>query len=392
MIRSARFAALLLSLTALAGCGTKTADPPKDPNAPAGDVVAIEGEVTAMRASATTSRALALDADVFADDSVTTAAGATVKIKLAHNDAVWTLGPSRTTRVDASAAWSAPKQSGGDLVLVRDDREDRTRAAARSGSQEGISSGESALETSRNIKNDEEEPKVPAAVTAMSAMRDEPKPVEPPERDSGSAPPPPDIKGLFGTETGGGSTDGFGSLGIRGSGTGGGGASENGIGLGNVGTIGHGSGTGEGYGMGSGSGGPLGGRHGTIALGNLTVTPAGRVDIVKLVVKRNFNQVRYCIERSWTTNPEMSGKLQVKFMMTADGAVTAAMIANDAKGVDDETKSCVTSRFKTWQFPAAPKGSGISIGVADVTFDPAGAAPEDAGTPAPAPSATPIQY
>lgn len=373
--------ALFLSLTALAGCGTKTAEPPRDPNAPAGEVTALEGSVTAKRATATTSRTLALDADVFADDEVSTAEGSMVQIKLAHNGALWTLDASRTQRVDAIAAWSAPRQSASDLVLIRDDREDRTRAAARSGSQEGISTGESALEVAPHrgeegqMGRKDAKPE-PGPAAAMNA------PVPPPEPKS----PPPDSNRLFGYEADDGKStsesSGLGGLGIRGAGPSSGG--ESGGGLGNIGTIGHGSGTGNGYGSGAGG---LGARGNlvSVTLGNIETLPTERADIVKRVLRSNWNQVRYCVESSMKTRPDLAGKITMKLVVSLDGSVTSA-VATTASGLDEQTKSCIIARTKSWAFP---KGNeGITIATYEVVVKPPEEAPVDARTPAPAPTPT----
>jgi hypothetical protein len=67
------------------GCGEKQATPPEGSGL-AGTVLTVEGEVAAARPAAA-ARRLSPDAEVFADDSVTAAAGAAVEIALRHNRA-----------------------------------------------------------------------------------------------------------------------------------------------------------------------------------------------------------------------------------------------------------------------------------------------------------------
>ncbi|MCB9537250.1 MAG: hypothetical protein H6704_13440 [Myxococcales bacterium] len=110
-----RHAAPLLLLVGLwAGCSSSAPDEAPAPAAgddtPAGVVLAVEGEVTATRAAeGSAARALAVDAEVFADDTVKTAEGASVTVRLNHNNANWTLEGGKARRVDKGAAWRAPK-------------------------------------------------------------------------------------------------------------------------------------------------------------------------------------------------------------------------------------------------------------------------------------------
>ncbi len=112
----------------LAACGGKETSPT---SGPAGEVLRVEGAVTATRAAeGSQPRVLAVSADVFADDTVATDAGGSVDIRLAHNEAVWKLGPGETRRVDASAAWRAPKGSSEASAFASTDQ-DRTASAGR---------------------------------------------------------------------------------------------------------------------------------------------------------------------------------------------------------------------------------------------------------------------
>ena len=381
------------AVSVLAACGgNKPAEAPRDPNAPAGEVVAVEGEVTAKRASATTSRALAIDGDVFADDDVTTGAAASVQIRLAHNEAIWTVGESKTLRVDASAAWSAPKQSGGDLMFTREDREDRTRAAARSGSQEGVSSGEAALDVEAAKEEPRKEegqmgkrdnPKRAASAYTLPPPSSEPAP---PKNETASAKSIEELAGNGGllgdkslsdslaNQTGAqaGSPDGLAGLGIKGTGSAGGGSGET-IGIGQIGTKGAGGGS-FGYGSGSGSRGKD--EAGKVSLASFTVLPAEREAVVKKVVQQNFAQLRYCVERGWITNPSMAGRLTVKFVVGPDGTVTSSAIKSATGTIDSSTQTCVSQRFMRWTFPK-PENGGITIvevpvlAVIDETSEPA---------------------
>lgn len=391
---------LFLLLPALSACSPGGDSPQKDPVTsaadPAGAVVAIEGDVTARRASATTSRALAIESSVFSDDEVTTAAAAQVQIRLHHNAALWTLAASRTTRVDASAAWSAPRSSGGDLLLVRDDREDRTRAAARTGSQEGISTGEAALDVSEVAPTISGKTEVAAAAVPKSPS---PNPVPPQKpREERSTETKETRRDLFGGESDGNSLEsvvgqqassgeGVGGLGIRGAGTGGAGAGDTEGGLGTIGTKGLGSGTGSGYGKGAGGLGGKANALGTVVLKDVQTTPDTQRDLVKKIANRNWNQIRYCIEQGWQTRPSAGGTFVIEFIIGKEGTVPAAIMKTATSTFDPRVGSCLSAAPKRWAFPK-PANGGITKVTLTITADATPAA-DSTESPAPSPTATP---
>ncbi|MCA9619456.1 MAG: AgmX/PglI C-terminal domain-containing protein [Myxococcales bacterium] len=147
---------------------------------------------------------------------------------------------------------------------------------------------------------------------------------------------------------------GVGGLGLVGTGPGGGGTGE-GIGLGSVGLIGKGggSGTGQGYGRGSGRlGRPTSVRLGD---GNASVQGSLNKDIIRRIVRRHINQVRYCYERALAKNPALEGKVVAKFVISPTGTVTEATIGT---GLDSEVDACILGVMKRMQFPV-PDGGGV---------------------------------
>ncbi|MFH1466777.1 MAG: AgmX/PglI C-terminal domain-containing protein [Pseudomonadota bacterium] len=160
------------------------------------------------------------------------------------------------------------------------------------------------------------------------------------------------IGGLIGAK---GVQFGSGGLGSRGSGLGGGGTAA---GLGGLGTKGRGSGA-SGYGTGGGHFGSKGeGKIGTIG-GEAIILGALDKSLVDAVVRRNLNQIRYCYQRELTKNPELSGKVVVKFVIAKDGTVSSASTKSSTLG-NPAVEQCINGRFMRFQFPE-PKGGGIVI-------------------------------
>ena len=151
---------------------------------------------------------------------------------------------------------------------------------------------------------------------------------------------------------------GFGGLGARGGGPGGGGASTSTFGVGKIGTRGRGGGN-SGYGAG---GGGLGGkteRNIDISAGTPVILGSLDKEIIRRVIRENLPQIKYCYERELTRTPGLNGKVQVKFVIGANGHVQTAAVAESTMK-NKAVESCIRGKVKGWLFPK-PKGGGIVI-------------------------------
>ncbi len=156
---------------------------------------------------------------------------------------------------------------------------------------------------------------------------------------------------------------GSGGLGLSGVGEGGGGRGE-GVGMGAIGTIGHGAGTGTGQGFGRG-GDALG--HGghktrvprmTIA-GNTIVSGRLPPEVIQRIVRQNYGRFRMCYEQGLSRNPNLQGRVQVRFVIGRDGSVTNAQ-RGDSDLPDSGVVSCVVGAYYGLSFPQ-PEGGIVTV-------------------------------
>lgn len=159
-----------------------------------------------------------------------------------------------------------------------------------------------------------------------------------------------------------GDAAGFGGLGLTGIGEGGGGFGE-GIGLGAIGRLGHGAGTGPGQGMGNG--------HGRLGHGHKSKAPAalrfgqtvvsGRLppEVIQRIVRQNYGRFRMCYEHGLARNPNLEGRVQVRFVISREGTVANAQ--NGGSDLpDSEVTSCVISAYYGLSFPQ-PEGGIVTV-------------------------------
>jgi TonB family protein len=158
-----------------------------------------------------------------------------------------------------------------------------------------------------------------------------------------------------------GSNFGFGGLGLRGTGRGGGGTGEGTIGLGNIGTIGHGAGGGEGSGYGRGAGG-FHGREAKvprIRSGTADVRGSLSKEVIRRIIGRHVNEVRFCYEQELNARPDLQGRVAVKFIISPTGAVQTAAVASSTLG-NAKAEQCIAQAVQRWTFPS-PEGGGIVV-------------------------------
>jgi hypothetical protein len=161
----------------------------------------------------------------------------------------------------------------------------------------------------------------------------------------------------------GGSIDdayGSGGWGLSGTGQGGGGTAD-GIGLNGISGLGH-TGTCLGpncSGIGVGYGKPGGGyRPHTIRVrepGGVTTNGHLPPEVIQRIVRQNFGRFSFCYQNGLKTNPNLEGRVTVKFVIGRDGAVQLA--ADGGSDIPDASvKQCVVSGFAGLSFPAPDNG------------------------------------
>jgi TonB family protein len=169
-----------------------------------------------------------------------------------------------------------------------------------------------------------------------------------------------DLKGALGNMMGTqvGDSGGFGGLGLMGTTMGGGGFGCR-MGIGGIGTMGRGGGS-AGYGMGVGG---LSAKKLTdvgISDSDSVVTGSLDKELIRQVIRRNIQQIRYCYEKELQVKPDLAGKVSVRFVIAPSGDVQGAKVVDGSTLNEANLSECITVRVRSWKFPA-PKGGGNVI-------------------------------
>jgi Ca-activated chloride channel family protein len=117
---------------------------------------------------------------------------------------------------------------------------------------------------------------------------------------------------------------------------------------------GAGGGSGSGYGHGSGAGfGGRGGRVPTVRAARAQVKGALDAAIIRRIVRAHLNEIRGCYNLALVDAPRLRGRLELTFVIAADGGVQSA--SAELEGGDAPALSrCVTHAVRRWRFPVGP--------------------------------------
>ncbi len=92
-------------------------------------------------------------------------------------------------------------------------------------------------------------------------------------------------------------------------------------------------------------------------------------DILK-VVQRRSRGISYCYERQLAINPELNGKVTLRWMIDAEGKVARVQVAQDGLR-DKQVTGCMKRAVKRWRF-AKPQGGGQCVVNFPFVFSPGG--------------------
>ena len=135
------------------------------------------------------------------------------------------------------------------------------------------------------------------------------------------------------------------------------GAGDNVKGAGGYGTKGKGGGK-DGYGQLS-----LIGSSGTasIPLGREAIIQGGLDQgLIAEVIQKNMGQVRFCYEQGLQTDPKLSGRVAVSFIIGSNGRIKSADLKSTTLH-SSLVEQCIVMRLKTWKFPIPEGGVDVKV-------------------------------
>jgi len=93
----------------------------------------------------------------------------------------------------------------------------------------------------------------------------------------------------------------------------------------------------------------------------LPPSASGRLapEVIQRVVRSNYARVRECYEAGLARRPELTGQLQIRFVIDREGIVQNPTLESSTLP-DDQVNQCVVAVFSSLKFPK-PEGGIVSV-------------------------------
>jgi TonB family protein len=99
-----------------------------------------------------------------------------------------------------------------------------------------------------------------------------------------------------------------------------------------------------------------------VAVGRLAIRGAMDREIIRRVIRRHLNEVKYCYLTTLKVNPSLAGRVVVGFVIKSDGRVTRASVVFSTlrhRGVE----TCLTGAIRRWRFPWSGRSGIVEVQV-----------------------------
>ncbi|MGE3973508.1 MAG: AgmX/PglI C-terminal domain-containing protein [Bdellovibrionales bacterium] len=83
-------------------------------------------------------------------------------------------------------------------------------------------------------------------------------------------------------------------------------------------------------------------------------------EVIAAVIKESLGEIRYCYERHLSANPNLMGKVQVKFTIGSIGSVTEQSIGTTTLN-NAMVEGCILRRVARWKFPTPKGGTSVMV-------------------------------
>jgi TonB family protein len=74
-------------------------------------------------------------------------------------------------------------------------------------------------------------------------------------------------------------------------------------------------------------------------------------EIIRRVVRRHKNELRFCYELGLQRHPELAGRVVTEFIIAGNGRVVGAAVQKSSLA-DPAVEECVAKAVRRWEFPA----------------------------------------
>jgi TonB family protein len=96
-----------------------------------------------------------------------------------------------------------------------------------------------------------------------------------------------------------------------------------------------------------------------VMAGRAEVRGAMDKGIIRRIIRRHINEVKYCYQKELQANPLLQGRLVIRFTIAATGQVEVSRVRSSTLG-NAEVEQCIAMAVRRWLFPK-PKDRGAVV-------------------------------
>ena len=83
-------------------------------------------------------------------------------------------------------------------------------------------------------------------------------------------------------------------------------------------------------------------------------------DIIRRIVRAHINEVRYCYNEGLERDPDLRGRVSIRFKITPNGRVGETSVEASSLG-DTKVETCVEQAVQRWKFPKPQNGESVVV-------------------------------
>jgi hypothetical protein len=101
-------------------------------------------------------------------------------------------------------------------------------------------------------------------------------------------------------------------------------------------------------------------------VGEAAVRGALDKEIVRRIIRRHINEVKYCYDAELARQHDLAGRIAITFTIGANGTVPSALVESTTMN-NARVEGCLVGAVRRWEFPK-PQGGGLVIATYPFTF------------------------
>ncbi len=82
-------------------------------------------------------------------------------------------------------------------------------------------------------------------------------------------------------------------------------------------------------------------------------------DLIRRIIRRHINEVKFCYESELTRKPDLQGRVMVQFTIAPTGQVAASIVQSSTMG-NPPVEQCIANAVRRWEFPK-PQGGIVVV-------------------------------